>query len=246
MSTLERNVTKYDTKFYQHFRDLSYSSAREVVPLILRLMPVTSVCDVGCGDGTWLRVFRDEGVTDVLGIDGEYVTRDLLQIPVANFQPMDLGQEVRLQRSFDLVISLEVAEHLSEGRAVGFVEDLTRLAPVVLFSAAIPGQGGTDHVNEQWQTYWTAIFSDHDYIVCDVIRPKIWWNRRIAYWYRQNTLVFCNQRSLQTIPELALSPHSLRLSLVHPEQMDFHDALRAAIVAAPKYAKGRLKRFLKR
>ena len=97
-------MAKYDSEFYQHFRDLSYSSAREVVPFILRLMPVTSVCDVGCGDGTWLRVFRDEGVTDVLGIDGEYVTGDLLQIPMANFRPMDLRQEVRLQRSFDLVI----------------------------------------------------------------------------------------------------------------------------------------------
>jgi 2-polyprenyl-3-methyl-5-hydroxy-6-metoxy-1,4-benzoquinol methylase len=92
-------------------------------------MPVTSVCDVGCGDGTWLRVFRDEGVANIVGIDGEYVTRYLLQIPVADFQPMDLRQEVRLQRSFDLVISLEVAEHLSEDRAVGFVEDLTRLTP---------------------------------------------------------------------------------------------------------------------
>jgi len=244
MSTRGRRV--YDAEFYRYFRNLSYSSAREVVPLILRLMPpVTSVCDVGCGEGTWLRVFRDEGVADVVGIDGEYVSRDLLQIPAANFQPMDLRQEVRLERSFDLVISLEVAEHLSEGRAVGFVEDLTRLAPVVLFSAAIPGQGGRDHVNEQWQTYWTAIFADNDYTVCYVIRPKIWRNRRIAYWYRQNTLVFCNQHSLQTIPELALSPHSLRLSLVHPEQMDFHDALRAVTVAAPKYVKGGLKRLLK-
>ena len=209
-------------------------------------MPVTSVCDVGCGDGTWLRVFRDEGVANIVGIDGEYVTRYLLQIPVADFQPMDLRQEVRLQRSFDLVISLEVAEHLSEDRPVGFVEDLTRLTPVVLFSAANPGQGGRDHVNEQWQTYWTAIFADNDYIVCDVIRPKIWRNRRIAYWYRQNTLIFCNQRSLQTIPELAFSSHSLRLSLVHPEQMELHDALRAVTVAVPKYAKGGLGRFLKR
>src|SRR5205823_14322324 len=136
------------------FRNLTYSSAREVVPLILQLMPVISVCDVGCGDGTWLRVFRDEGVTDVVGIDGEYMTKDLLQVPLANFQPMYLRQQISVQRSFDLAISLEVAEHLPESRATTFIKDLTRLAPVVLFSAAIPGQGGRDHVNEQWQTYW--------------------------------------------------------------------------------------------
>jgi hypothetical protein len=158
---------------------------------------------------------------------------------------MDLRHRISLARSFDLAISLEVAEHLPESRAESFVEDLTRLAPMVLFSAAIPGQGGRDHVNEQWQTYWAAMFSQHDYTLCDFLRPKIWNNRRIAYWYRQNILLFCNRRSLETFPELEHSPHSLRLSLVHPEQFDFPDTVRAAVAAAPKYAKQRLKRFLK-
>jgi SAM-dependent methyltransferase len=238
-------VTHYDAKFYKSFRDMTYRSAREVIPLILRLMPVGSVCDVGCGDGTWLRAFREVGVTDVLGIDGEYITKNLLQIPAANFRAMDLRKRISLQRSFDLAISLEVAEHLPESCAARFVEDLTRLAPVILLSAAIPGQGGRDHVNEQWQTYWTAMFAQCGYIVCDFLRPKIWRDRRIAYWYRQNALLFCSESSLETIPELALSPHSLRASLVHPEQMDFPDALRAAVIVAPKYAKNCLKRIPK-
>jgi SAM-dependent methyltransferase len=246
MSNIENNAIKYDPKFYKHFHNLAYSSARGIVPLILKFIPITSVCDIGCGDGTWLRVFREQGVTDILGVDGEHVSRDLLQISVSDFQPMDLRHQVSLSRSFDLAISLEVAEHLPESRAASFVEDLTRLAPVVLFSAAIPGQGGRDHVNEQWQTYWTLIFSQYNHTVCDIVRPKIWRNRRIAYWYRQNILLFCDPHSLETVPELAGAPHSLRLPLVHPEQLDFHDALRAATVAAPKYARQSLKRFWKR
>ena len=246
MSNIENNSTKYNPNFYKYFKNFSYNSAKEMVPLILKLIPITSVCDIGCGDGTWLRVFREQGVTDILGIDGEHVSRDLLQISVSDFQPMDLRHQISLSRSFDLAISLEVAEHLPESRAASFVEDLTRLAPVVLFSAAIPGQGGRDHVNEQWQTYWTLIFSQYNYTVCDVVRPKIWKNRRIAYWYRQNTLLFCDPHSLETIPEFADSAHSLRLPLVHPEQLDFPDALGAAIVAAPKYARESLKRFLKK
>jgi SAM-dependent methyltransferase len=216
MSTPERNSAKYDRTFYKSFRNLSHSSAREIVPLILQLIPVASVCDVGCGDGTWLQVFREQRVTDIVGIDGEYVTRDLLQIPVSDFQPMDLRHRISLARRFDLAISLEVAEHLPESRAASLAEDLTRLAPLVLFSAALPGQGGRDHVNEQWQTYWAAMFSQYDYTFCDVVRPKIWKNRRIAYWYRQNILLFCDRRSLETSPELAASAHSLRLPLVHP------------------------------
>jgi hypothetical protein len=245
MSTLESNETKYDQKFYRFFQNQSYSSAREIVPLILGLIPIASVCDIGCGEGTWLRVFREQGITDTIGVDGQHVTRDLLQIPISDFQPMDLRHSISLTRSFDLAMSLEVAEHLPESRAKSFVEDLTRLASVVLFSAAIPGQGGRDHVNEQWQTYWTSIFFEYDYTVCDVVRPKIWKNRRISYWYRQNILIFCNRHLLATFPELAGSPHSLRLSLVHPEQLEFTDALRAAIIAAPKYGKESLKRFLK-
>lgn len=246
MSTAEPTTTKYDAKFYKDFRDLSYSSAKEVVPLILELMPLRSVCDVGCGDGTWLRAFGEAGVTDLLGIDGEYVDEHLLRIPVANFVAMDLHHEISLPRSFDLVVSLEVAEHLPEDRAASFVRDLTRLARLTLFSAAIPGQGGRNHVNEQWQTYWTAMFGQHDYVVCDFLRPKIWRNRRIAYWYRQNALLFCDRGLLEGIPELALSPHSLRFPLVHPEQMSFPDALRAAIIAAPRYAKDCVKRFVSR
>src|ERR1039458_216669 len=40
---------------------------------------------IGCGDGTWLSVFRKLAVDDILGIDGDYVTRDLLQIPQDRF-----------------------------------------------------------------------------------------------------------------------------------------------------------------
>jgi SAM-dependent methyltransferase len=235
----------YDPAFYRSFRALSYRSAKEVVPLILQAIPVNSVCDVGCGDGTWLQVFGEAGVADVVGIDGEYILRDLLRIPVANFQAMDLRQRISLPRSFDLAISLEVAEHLPESRASTFVEDLMRLAPVILFSAAIPGQGGRGHVNEQWQLYWAGMFSQRGYVTCDFLRPKIWRNRKIAYWYRQNTLLFCDKNVLASIPPLARSEHMLRLSLVHPEQMDFPDALGAAIAAAPTYAKHWLKRLLK-
>jgi hypothetical protein len=225
------SMTNYDARFYKAQRNLTYNSAREVVPLILQMIPVGSVCDVGCGDGTWLRAFHERGVLDFLGIDGEYV-KELLQIPFANFQPMDLRDQISLQRTFDLAISLEVAEHLPESRGTTFVKDLTHLAPVVLFSAAIPGQGGVEHINEQWQTYWVSIFAEYRYVLCDVIRPKIWRNRRIAHYYRQNTLLFCNQHLIKTNPVLA--SHSLRLPLVHPEQLGFRDALRAIATATPR------------
>ena len=135
----------YDRRFYEESRDGSLASARVVVPLILDLVPVKSVCDVGCGVAPWLSVFRERGVHDILGVDGDYVDTKLLCIPADRFIPLDLSQPVTLERRFDLVVSLEVAEHLPESRAASFVHDLTALASVVMFSAAVPGQDGTHH-----------------------------------------------------------------------------------------------------
>ena len=205
----------YDQNFYEAQKSGSYRSAAVIVPIISNLMPVRSVCDVGCGVGTWLRCWQEHGVRDVLGIDGSYVDKDQLMIPAADFQPADLRQPVRCDRRFDLVMSMEVAEHLPQDRAASFVADLTSLAPVVVFSAAVPGQGGIDHVNERWQGYWATLFNQRGFTTFDVLRPKIWDNDEVEFWYSQNTLLFCRDDVVDEYPALssaAVSP----LSLVHP------------------------------
>lgn len=211
--------TSYGEEFFVGQKDLSYKSARQIIPIVQQFVPIHSVCDVGCGVGTWLRAFHEAGIQDILGLDGYYVDKNLLEIPGAAFCEKDLRQPLRLDRSFDIAISLEVAEHLPESRSTSFVEDLTKLAPVVLFSAAIPRQGGTAHVNEQWQSYWTAIFNQHDFVTCDVLRPIIWNNTNIARWYRQNILLFCHRDFLPEVPGLNRRPDSsLPLAVVHPQQ----------------------------
>lgn len=202
----------YDRAFYCDQAAGSARSASVIVPLLRELLPVRSVCDVGCGVGTWLRCWLEHGVTDVLGIDGDYVARDQLLIPTQYFRTADLSQPVRCSRRFDLAMSLEVAEHLPPARAESFVADLVALAPVVLFSAAIPGQGGTEHVNERWQSYWASRFAREGFVACDVLRPRIWLDDRIEYWYRQNMLLFCQHGALDDVAS------AMPLDVVHPEQ----------------------------
>ena len=152
----------YTADFFADHRDGARRSARVVVPLVLELVRARSVVDVGCGDGTWLSVFREHGVEDVRGIDGDYVDRAELQIPRERFHPHDLTRPLELGHTFDLAVSLEVAEHLPPESADDFVTSLTRHAPIVLFSAAAPYQGGQNHVNEQWPAYWAARFASAD------------------------------------------------------------------------------------
>jgi hypothetical protein len=209
----------YSKAFFVAQKDRSYNSAKHIVPLIRQIAPIHSVCDVGCGLGMWLRVFLEAGVEDIVGADGHWVDTDSLIIPVSAFHHADLRESFRLDRRFDLAISIEVAEHLPESRSASFVEDLTRLAPLVLFSAAIPRQGGTDHINEQWQSYWAAVFARYDFEACDVVRPLIWNNTEIARWYRQNIILFCRRDFLQNVPGLTgPTANGLPLSVVHPQQ----------------------------
>ncbi len=205
----------YDRSFYEWQSSGSYLSAKTVVPLVLDITPVKSVCDVGCGVGTWLRAFSDYGVDVISGFDGAYVNTDQLQIPMKSFQAKDLNLPFSVDNRFDLVISLEVAEHLARDRADSFIANLVALSDVVLFSAAVPGQGGTDHINEQWQSYWAALFLRHDYIPCDLIRPKIWNDPQVEWWYRQNILLYIKKNSVKSL--LGEFPADCVLDLVHPE-----------------------------
>jgi len=180
----------YSSQFYRAHAVGSADSASVVVPLVLTLVPVKSVIDVGCGVGTWAASFLANGVSDVSAVDGDYVDRSLLRIPADLFIVHDLTQPLKLDRKFDLAVCLEVAEHLPQSRASSLVGDLTSLAPCVLFSAAVPGAGGTHHINEQYLPYWIDLFQRHGFEGIDPIRPWILGNHSVEWWYQQNIVLF--------------------------------------------------------
>ena len=188
-----------------------------MVPIVLELLAPSSVVDLGCGLGAWLRAFLELGVEDVLGVDGDYVDRDMLAIPADRFLAHDLSQPLDLSRTFDLAVSLEVAEHLPPEAAQTLVDSLTHHAPAVLFSAAIPGQDGVGHVNTRWPSYWRGLFLPRGYRVVDCLRHRIWDDEEIEFWYRQNLLLFVRADILEAHPELLSEAQLERpLDLVHP------------------------------
>jgi SAM-dependent methyltransferase len=214
-------MSPYTNAYYQSLREGARRSARVVVPLVLRLLQPRKVVDVGCGQGSWLAVFREHGIEDILGIDGDYVDRGQLEIPPERFLSWDLTRPLRLERSFDLAVSLEVAEHLPADGAGAFVESLTALAPVVLFSAAAPYQGGQNHINEQWPAYWAKWFAARDYVPIDCLRRHLWDDDRVEWWYAQNMLLFARRVYLERLPLLRQEYEragGTAPSLVHPKR----------------------------
>jgi SAM-dependent methyltransferase len=210
----------YSPTFYKTYEDESAGSAAVIVPLVIEYVKPRKVLDVGCGIGTWLSAFEANGVEGIHGIDGDYVDRRLLKISPDRFTARDLKNRLDVPGAhYDLVVSLEVAEHLPESRAASFVATLTQLAPVVLFSAAIPFQGGDYHVNEQWPDYWANLFSQNGFTAIDCIRPRTWEEKQVAYYYSQNIVMYVKSDRLNEysllLKEYEKNPVCPR-SLVHP------------------------------
>ncbi|MFL5241322.1 MAG: class I SAM-dependent methyltransferase [Gemmataceae bacterium] len=192
----------YDEAFFDTSGEESLRSARIIVPLLMNLLNPRSVIDVGCAVGSWLKAFAENGVEDYLGIDGDYVDRGKLLIDSQRFRAMDLAHLTPVGRTSDLAVCLEVGEHLPTRVSPRLVEMLVATAPAVLFSAAIPGQGGTQHVNEQWPFFWQRLFSRHNYVRLDPIRRHICFDSRVESYYRQNILLYVSQQSLEQSEKL--------------------------------------------
>lgn len=208
----------YSETFYQDRHARTVTAASRILDLALAVLPpVQSAVDVGCGVGTWLAEIQRQGIPDIQGFEGEWVDTQHLEIPTDCFSHHDLTKPIAVPaKRYDLALSLEVAEHLPDASAGTFVASLTGLSDCILFSAAIPGQGGRHHINEQWIEYWLERFAQHDYVGLDVIRPHIWHDEEIAEWYRQNAILLVARSRLDEL-KLEAPPHTLKpFSIVHP------------------------------
>lgn len=210
----------YDGRFFREIDPGSSRSAASVVPELIQLVSPASVVDVGCGRGAWLAEFQRHGVTDVFGVDGRWVDGNQLCIPPERFLAHDLRNRLTLDRQFDLVITLEVAEHLPPECGERFVSDLVALGPVVVFSASILDCTGPGEVNQRWPDYWAELFAKFGYAPLDCLRFKFWDDSRIEWWYRQNMILYAAREYIAARPQWQamrdrLPPNVLRI--VHPD-----------------------------
>jgi SAM-dependent methyltransferase len=181
------------SKYFHYDAFHRKSDAVALVPFFIQLFDPKSVLDVGCGTGNFMKAFIENGVQDVRGIEAAWIDKEKLAVSPHLITIIDLERPFTMNRRFDLILCLEVAEHLEEQSASGLISSLTSLSDVIIFSAAIPGQGGQNHVNEQWtSSYWQPLFQHKGYIMHDVVRPAIWMNEDIFWWYRQNIVVAVN------------------------------------------------------
>ena len=191
---------EYGSDFYRFLASFALRSARRIIPKLTAVVSVRSVVDFGCGQGAWLSAWAEAGAS-VTGVDGPYIDRRHLLIDSRDFRADDLVAPIDLGRRFDLVQSLEVAEHLPAVKAEQFVDTLTAHGSHILFSAAVPGQGGENHVNEQPPDYWRTLFRERGYAAFDYLRPLICDDPAIARWYRFNSILYVRDDLAGRLPD---------------------------------------------
>ncbi len=212
-------MVSYDSNFFD-YNEIAFPSARAIVPMIRDMLPpIANVVDFGCARGLWLSVWRHDADAAVLGVDGAYVDTSKLMIPRDDFHAADLSAPIDLARHFDLVQSLEVAEHLPRASSGAFVESLTRHGAFVLFSAAPPGQGGENHVNERPYAFWRDLFARHDFALFDCVRPRVAANPDVLPWYRYNLFLYARTGRISDLPDTVTAaqvPPGARIPDVSP------------------------------
>ncbi len=213
MGDLSVSAEYFDSSYFGWQGDQAARSARVVVPMLCELLSPGSVVDVGCGSAAWLEVFVAHGVEDVIGIDGPYVAPESLRIPPERFLGRDLSEPFALERTFDLAISLEAAHYVPAERAAAFVSSCAALSEAILFSSAIPHQKGGPGLNRQWPGYWCELFAEHGLVAIDWLRPLVWEDEGVDWWYAQNSILYL---SAERLASLFPGRQAGALPLVHP------------------------------
>lgn len=233
----------YSQQFYDRVNDIAERSARPCIAAITEWHPIESVVDFGCGEGAWLGAWRAAGALRVRGLDGNWVDSSRLRIARDEFVTADLATPIDLGVRYDLAQCVEVAEHLPASAAPVLVATLCRHAPLILFSAAPPGQGGEHHINEQPYAYWQAMFAKRDFRLFDCLRPRIAAAREVAYWFRYNLFLYAAPAAMAALPA-TVRASEIRLGTAIPDVAPaLHRARRHLVRLVPTSLQTRLARL---
>jgi len=207
-----------DSLKYFHDESVHNSSSPEIiVPYLMDIFKPNSVLDIGCGLGTFLYEFKKHKVDNIVGVDGNWVDKKKLVISSNNFIEADLEKPINLNKKFDIVLCLEVAEHLVESAANTIVDSLCKHGNIIIFSAAIKNQIGQNHINEQPFSYWHKKFKVKGYEIVDLFRPVFWNDTKVQWWYKQNMFLLIHESvNKNEILAKAISFNE-NFEAVHPE-----------------------------
>lgn len=199
---------RYSADFYSNMRSVSASSYAFLANWIFNYCSPKSAIDWGAGSGELLMDLHTNHQVQVKALEGDWVREIPTNLPKLHYEFRDLRFPLKLEEKFDIAICLEVAEHLEDEFAQTLIDGICSSSDLVFFSAAVPYQGGTNHVNEKWPIYWAKRFHKAGFVLSYDPREELWDNPEIADYYKQNLLIFERSKSNRDM----IIPRSL----IHP------------------------------
>ena len=215
----------YPGSWHKLYGDKTGYSAKSILPTIVELFEARSTLEIGCGNGHWTQVAIDAGVKDYFAVDGPWTDPKKLLFDPSHFRVANLEEGLSVNRRYDLAICLEVAEHVSAASSKTLVQSLASASDIVLFGAAVKYQGGHGHINEQRQSYWRDLFQQAGYQPFDLVRPRVWNNTGVHYWYRQNAFVYISDKNASALArakkdEREICDSKIFFDAIHPEKYE--------------------------
>jgi SAM-dependent methyltransferase len=187
--------TAYDSDYYDSVVEgPAVRSADVIAESIMASLHPNTIVDIGCGTGALLESFRRKRCT-VFGLEYSDAALEYCRMRELEVKKFDVRKDtIDLKDHFDVAISMEVAEHIPAKNADRYIALLTSLSNTIIFTAAHPGQGGTDHLNEQPPSYWKAKFRKFGFVFDEMLSlqlQKVWEDSgSVMIWYCQNLMVF--------------------------------------------------------
>ena len=185
----------YNDNFFHNTIKLESDSAKAFVDIILEHFSPKSIIDIGCGAGIYLFEFKKKGIKNVFGIDGSEHAKSSFLLSKNKLEIFDLAKEYKADKKYDLCLCIEVAEHLREEDADTLIKTIIKSSDLVIFTAAVPGQGprSIDHINEQPHKYWIDKFSQNNYCFLDDLTKEMrlkMERKRVVWWIVNNLMIF--------------------------------------------------------
>ena len=214
-----RRNALYDSDFFDQHDSSAASAATVVFDILAETFSPTSVVDVGCGSGKWLIEAQRRFDSEICGIDGRW-NSGLASLGFRH-RYADFEDEFSINERFDLAVCLEVAEHLTPTASTRLIDELVKTSDVVLFSGAVVGQPGVNHINCRRQSEWMTEFENRGYVCLDHIRPRIWEQPDVAWWYKQNLfLAVTSKAPLASHDALLAHSRTQPVDVIHPENYE--------------------------
>ena len=187
---------KYSKAFYDSVTSRAALAADMASEHLCRAINFRSIIDIGCGEGIWLKTFAEKSsAAELVAVDLPGSTFKGLASIKSKIECIatDLANTTQLpNRIFDLVICVEVIEHVSKEYMVALLDYVTKHSIFLLFSGAVPGQGGTHHVNEQPMTYWHKQLASRGFVQMDIVRPLLMQQNGVPFYYQNNVFLYFN------------------------------------------------------